>query len=284
MASPARIIDALREIGNYVIADILISLYDLPSIKADFQEFIREVITPQNFISVLREAVSVLTFRQEGYELVLDRVIKRNTDYIESMGYSLLSQKELAELFAHDNIPSLHRRGVTPEMMLLYHFSKGTFTGNMISFLKDQYRIYSEKKSKSTPEEITGEESIAEIEASLYAQEDVVGIEHANWKAIAEKFKCTYDEKNKVYNNVPRGFLLCYYTNLEHLKEVRSDWETHFEILRSLENKLLASASEHQTLAEEVDSLRGEVERLRAENERLKARIRELEGHKKPGA
>ena len=278
-----KILQECLNIDPYFFVDVVVSLYGLQEVRHDFQEFFREPINQDNLYQALLEISKNIMSQHYGFEKFLEKVIKRNNSYIQLAGYNTFTQEQLSQIFSEDIVPSIHRRGITPEMMILYYFSNNMFKHKDIEFLIEQYGIYKEKAEQArqryaeqnpVPEKLPSQ---IDMEAFLYAQEDLQYIENADWQGIAERFGCEYDEENKVYNKVKRGYLLYYDVNIEMLKEIKNDYEHYFELLFALQNRLFLFKEKQYVIAKEIHKLKEENRTLRIENKRLKKTLTELE-------
>lgn len=278
-----KILQECLNIDPYFFVDVIVSLYGLQEVRQDFQEFFREPINQDNLYQALLEISKNIMSQHYGFEKFLEKVIKRNNNYIQLAGYNTFTQEQLSQIFSEDIVPSIHRRGITPEMMILYYFSNNMFKHKDIEFLIEQHSIYKEKAEQARqryaeqnpmPEKLPSQ---IDMEAFLYAQEDLQYIENADWQGIAERFGCEYDEENKVYNKVKRGYLLYYDVNIEMLKEIKNDYEHYFELLFALQNRLFLFKEKQYVIAKEIHKLKEENRTLRIENKRLKKTLTELE-------
>jgi len=278
-----KILQECLNIDPYFFVDVLVSLYGLQEVRQDFQEFFREPINQDNLYQALLEISKNIMSQHYGFEKFLEKVIKRNNSYIQLAGYNTFTQEQFSQIFSEDIVPSIHRRGITPEMMILYYFSNNMFKHKDIDFLIEQHSIYKEKAEQARqryaeqnpmPDKLPSQ---IDMEAFLYAKEDLQNIENADWQGIAEKFACEYDEENKVYNQVKRGYLLYYDVNIEMLKEIKNDYEHYFELLFALQNRLFLFKEKQYVIAKEIHKLKEENRTLRIENKRLKKTLTELE-------
>ena len=278
-----KIVEESLNIDSYFFVDLIVSLYNLSEARQDFQEYFKESINQDNLYQALVEITNIIVKQEPWYEKVLEKIISRNSKYIRFGGYDTMTQEQLLQMFSEDVVPSIHKRGITPEMMIFYYFSNNVFKHENLPFLIEQYHIYIEKVEQSRqkygeqypiPEKFPSQ---IDMEAFFYVNEDVQYIENANWQEIANKYQCEYDEENKAFNKVKRGLLLYYDVNVEMLKEIKNDYERYFELLYALQKKLFSFAEKQFVIAKEVHKLREENRSLRIENKNLRKTLSELE-------
>ena len=135
-----KILQECLNIDPYFFVDVLVSLYGLQEVRHDFQEFFREPINQDNLYQALLEISKNIMSQHYGFEKFLEKVIKRNNNYIQLAGYNTFTQEQLSQIFSEDIVPSIHRRGITPEMMILYY----DVNIEMLKEIKNDYEHYFE--------------------------------------------------------------------------------------------------------------------------------------------
>lgn len=279
-----RIVDELLKIKKYIIVDIVVSLYDLSALRKDFSHLFNVEINHENMIQVISELALVIESRhKEGMPEVMEKIIQRNKKYIEYAGYQNFSLEQLKNIFAENKSPGLHNQGLTPEMVILYLFSENKFNHDYIPELIKEYEHYfqlseeARKKHREFAQNLDSLPDTVELERYLYEQEELQNIENANWYEIATKFDCDYDEQNKRYNRVKRGFLLFYDVNIKILKEAKAHYDSITETLYSVARKLFIAGEKQKQVWKYCSNISEENRKLKTEVKQLRRQLSEIE-------
>jgi hypothetical protein len=225
--SHERIINALMDLDPLIFADLFTETYTVATLKRDYAELFRiEDVTDRNYVEFNSVLISTVTKKEKGFKSILEILIKRNTTYLESKGYLEMSAEALGKEFQIGTVPSMHETGISPEMLLLYHFSKNLFEGEVIDWLKASYTECA-KESEGFRDDglqirlcegLKG--SQIELELSGYAGENGIrNLTEDKFREIEGNFDCNYDPVRKVFNKVKRGILLFFHEKLSDMIE-----------------------------------------------------------------
>ncbi len=277
-----KIIEKLIEINPHIVADIFVDIYTLATLRKDFSEYFDAEINSENILYAITElARIVLSKHPQALEEILEKVIKRNKQYIEFCGYHKYSIEQLIEEFNKNKCPSIHGEGITPGMMLFYLFGENLFNHEYIPELIKYYEIHHQKakeaKDRYAYQPDIPPPDITKVEQYLYEVEDLQNLENADWYGIAKDFKCEYDEETKTYNKVKRGILLYYDTNIKFLKEAQATYESLIETFYLMSKKLYNSFEKQKIAWKHLSSIAEENSKLKSQVKALRKQLNELE-------
>lgn len=279
-----RIIDELHKInGKIIIAECFVDNYDYKAFAVNCKSLFESQVTQENFIEVVAEIVSQIVDKKGNYKDLLDKLIASNNEYIRTASYDRLSFEELKSILDQNYMPSLHRRGVTPNMMLLYYFSKNIFNNEIVDKLKDYYKEYDQliekEHEKNVPDffKDTGKMSIELIEISNFANEQYTNKDNIDWSEIEKQFDCVYDSENKVFNSVKRGIMLFLHTKLYIFSELSAKIDAYYTTLRRYSIKLNASVEKQELLIKQLGSLKEENANLQNKYKKARKQMLDLE-------
>jgi len=220
-----KIREKLIEINPEIFIDILTSLYNDNALKTDFQKYINKSYSLEtDAITVIPAVAREIINNLKHAEKMLADIIKRNNNYISRTSFIDMSQEQLTSEFNKNIVPSLHGVGISPDMLILYNFSKHIFKGADIDFLKKEYLLALEKIKtnvieNSAPETIQLEgrlkNSITESDFVDYFNDNFKSCDDAVFEEIGNKYHCSYQKEIRAYNNVRRGVILFLHNKLQ---------------------------------------------------------------------
>lgn len=207
--------------------DIFISNYNEKAIEKDFGAYLRTFNFNQGKNRhILPKFYNDIINKQGKYEEYFFTVIKRNNAYIEREGYNNISLENLEKDFSLHMLPAHHGDGVSPEMIILYYYSKYIFSNEVLDLAKKSYLESLERfknyNPKPLPEKIEIETRLEKMKEDINAffyEDEVENLPKMDFEKIAEKLKCNYDKERKVFDNVKRGVVLYVYARLDDLHE-----------------------------------------------------------------
>lgn len=285
-----RVITELLKINEHMVMDIIFDLYDIDALKEDFSKHFNVEINTENMVAVLGELIKAIMRRDKVSSVIFSAVIRRNRKYVEFAGYHKRSIDELRELFNQEKVPSLHREGVSPQMMILYWFSNNMFNHSMIPALVEEYQKWhsvAEAEARRYSETLGMKDvhypSTEELIRRMFEEENLRGIEHVNWQEIARQFGCEYDEESRTFSKVKRGILLYLDTAIQEARDARSRYESETAVVRNHIKRaynLIEKAVQHwkayRKAVEENRKLGSEIKSLRKELRDLTEKYRTL--------
>ncbi|OSS42537.1 hypothetical protein DESAMIL20_652 [Desulfurella amilsii] len=282
-----RIIDELYKIdGKMVFIDCFVDNYDYKSFSIDYKPLLAMQVTQDNFIEIIAEIVNKIINKSGNYKELLDKLISRNNTYIKTATYDKLNFEQLKEILDEHYMPSIHKYGVTPDMMLLYYFSKHIFNNEIINKLVDYYKtVYKKLLENEKQYQKTGSNffkdseklSLEMLELNNFADERYVDVGEIDWNGIGTKFDCVYDNENKAFNGVKRGIMLFLSSKLYIFSELYAKNDTFYTILKQFWAKLNAFREKQELIVKQTAFLKEENANLKDKYQKAKKQLLEFE-------
>jgi len=284
----SRVLEEIERIDPLLLVDVCADLYTDSTFSEDFGEFLSEV-QPEAYGAPAGMAVILQTIltRRSGWHRLLNRIISRVKQYIESSRYLEMSDEELKREFDLDLPVAQLGRGVTPELLIFYIIAvKRQFRHPRLPFLIAEYQKTAEKARKAherfsaTPSvrlegKLNG--SLLEAQLNCYLDDGFQPRDDDYVAALAEKFRGTYDPRSKTVT-VPRGLVAFLYAHIEGIAQAEEFFRHAQEVLvhwsRTISRTLQRAAQvfrQQEELQRHVKNLEARIRELEKENSVLKA-------------
>lgn len=270
-----KIIKNLNNIDEFIIGDIFTSLYNDNNAANEFKSFMPAEL------SVIDQKIYILTqilkLSNEGLKM-FNKVVKDNNEYLKASDYLKFSNEQLREEFENGMCPSLHSTSVTPEMIILYNYSKNLFSGEKNKFLIEEYRRITEGDQEQYTKldivklqnNLQGSDIEVELNEMVYEKNIVNGKfddEEVN-QEIAEAFTCEYNSDKK-FDNVPRGLMHFLYFKLEQFYTSMSLYDNSLGLLKKQLTLVEKSIYSHSKDLKNISLYKSEIDKLQKKNDTL---------------
>ena len=277
-----RVKDKLLEIDMLILADVFSDLISENVLKT-FKKFL-----PASFSGPYQQGVAFLInmvlLEESGWDDILYQLSKMNASYIENSNYLSLSQEQLRIEFEKSFVPSLHGTGVTPEMLIFYHYSKYDFNNKNLPFLLEEWKKEDNLMSREKLVEEYGIElqppltgSQTEYEINQFAEENGLRnpLSHEEIDFIAKSFNGTYNKEEKTIT-LKRGIVYYFYLKLKDIVNAESWYDSALRLIYKEStifnkhvNRFLEIRKERDILFDENSKLRKKVKYLEKEKATL---------------
>ncbi|MHB1680784.1 MAG: zinc ribbon domain-containing protein [bacterium] len=281
-----RIVDEAQKIDPMIFIDLLIDLYpnEIDFNENFFSKFFMLKIPKDNIIGAKAQLTLFIINKQNGYENILDIILRRNAQYIECKRYNFATNEELKNIFVINAIYSTFEIKLLPVMMIFYLYGQNMFGNPNIKFYIEEYKIEVKKMEKEADK--LDKLNISVVKDSIgcggillgpYMQ-DVVENDIEVFQGIAKKYKCNYDDANHVFNNVGRGVLLFLNSHLlnynQYIHSQAEHYDVYYETLYRLQGKLQIKENKQKDFFKELLELRETNQSYKKEISKLKFQIK----------
>lgn len=273
-----KILSNLLEIDKSIIVDLLISLYNENSLGIYFKKYIgNDFNYNQNKnLTILPIIINSILTKDRYFDIFLDLMIKQNNNYIKNRTYANFELEELEEEYKKDWLPAQHGKGISPEMMILFYFSRNIFDNEIIDLSKKYYlqtlKKIEDSKDRYVPnsiEIITKSETIKDDVNAFFMEYEIKDFDKNDFVEVAEKLKCDYDPNTKKFNNVRRGVIFYLYYKLDILFSNIDYVQSLIEVLTKATVKLNLFLEKEMILTKELFSNREKIIELNNKNKKL---------------
>jgi hypothetical protein len=276
--------DKLLEIDTLVLVDIFSDLIS-ESVLKSFKKFLPASFSGpyQNGIGYL---INKVLLEESGWDDILHQLSKMNASYIENSNYLSLSQEQLKAEFEKSFVPSLHGTGLTPEMLIFYHYSKYDFNNKNLPFLIEEWKREDDlmRREKIVEKHVIQFQpplagSQTEFEINQFAEENKLRnlFSHEEIDFIAKSFNGTYNKEEKTIT-LKRGIVYYFYLKLKDLVDAEHWYDNALRLMykeiitfNKNVNRLLEIRKERDVLFDENSKLRKKVKYLEKEKATLVA-------------